>query len=93
MKVLSNVDLDRIEEVFGEDYIKTINENINLIDENVKLLEKLKFDDIEEIFERCPDIFIYNANEFETKINKLIKKLGEKYVEKIEEDISIIKNL
>ena len=93
MKFLNNVDLNSIKEIFGEEYIEMINENIDVIDKNVKIMYELNFDDVEGIFERCPEVFMYNPSEFETKIKDLIEKLGENYVDRIEEDISYIENL
>lgn len=93
MDFLKNININDLEEICGEDYVNTIMKNADLIEKNVKTMKDLKFTDIEGIFERCPDIFLYFPNDFKTKIKALIEKLGDNYVEKIELDISNIESL
>lgn len=88
-----SINLENMEKIYGNEIVDTINSNIDIIQSNVKKMQALGFYDIEGLLERCVDVFLYFPNDFEYKINKLIKKLGENYVEKIENDISYLENL
>ena len=61
--------------------------------DNIKYFISLGFEDTEDIFERQVLIFICPKEEFRVKINNLIKKLGNNYIEKIENDISLLDEL
>ena len=53
----------------------------------------LEFNDVEDIFEREILLFLYDHDTFKDKLNKLIYKLGLNYVEKIENDLSLLESL
>lgn len=84
------VDLEKMKEIHGEDVIEAIYDNIDIIERNINVMKKLKFDDIESIFERCPSIFMKFLSNFTEQIENLISELGDDYVEIIQSDISII---
>ena len=88
-----NVDLEKMEEIYGEEIIEIIHNNEDIIEKNINTLKKLGFDDIEGVFERCLEIFMNFPKTFETKIKKIIEDLGQDYAKKIENDISILENI
>jgi len=88
-----NIDFNKINEIYGDDVIVAIKDNIDDIKANISYLEKLKFTDIEDIFERYTLIFIDTPSSFKDKINQLINKLGNDYVDIIENDLSILEEL
>lgn len=87
------MDINKIEEIYGQDIIKEIKENIHDVKENIQYLEQLNFNDIEDIFERYTISFIENPSCFKNKINKLITKIGINYVDTIESDLSLLEEL
>ena len=88
-----NIDFNKINEIYGEDIIVAIKDNIDDVKENISYLEKLRFNDIEDIFERYTLIFIDTPSSFKDKINQLINKLGNDYVNIIENDLSVLEEL
>ncbi len=87
------IDLKAMKEVYGKEIYEIILSNIDIIEKNLKYLRKLKFDDYIGIFERCPLIFTYFPNDFKRKIDGLIEKVGNNYVEIIESNINLIEEL
>ena len=87
------IDLKTMKEVNGEEIYEIILSNIDIIEKNLKYLRDLKFDDYAGKFERCPIIFTYFPKDFKGKIDGLIKKLGDNYVEIIESDVGLIDEL
>ena len=88
-----NINFNKVYEIYGEDVIELIRENVDEVKKNLGYVIRLGFSDVEDIFERYSVIFIYDNNEFVEKINKLINKLGQNYVEIIENDLSILEEL
>ena len=43
------VDLEKMKEIHGEKVIEVIYDNIDIIEKNINVMKKLKFDDIENI--------------------------------------------
>lgn len=87
------IDLEIIEEVYGKSVVSEIVSNKEKVLENLKCLERLNFSDIENIFERVPLLFLSDNNEFKNKMDSLVIKLGQDYVNIIESDLSILENL
>ena len=76
--------------------------NINLLNkklltifcsQNIEYFIALGFDDAIDIFERQVLIFICPNEEFISKVNTLIKKIGINYIDEIENDISLLDEL
>lgn len=88
-----NINFNKIIEIYGEEYIKLINENIDVVIQNLNYLKLLGFQDIEDIFERYTNIFLEDDKDFQDKINKLIARLGRNYVDIIENDLNILEGL
>lgn len=87
------INYDKIIEIYGEELLITILENIKDVEHNINYLNLLGFIDTIDIFERYPYIFIQNEKEFKTKTNKLINKLGYNYVEIIENNLELLEEL
>ena len=87
------IDLNNLKEVYGDEILDIINDNIDIIESNVKTMQELGFDDVEGIFERNIDVFLYFPKDFKEKINNLIQAIGPNYVEIIENDVSYMENL
>ena len=88
-----NIDFDRIEKIYGSSIINSIYLLKDDVIDNIKYFISLGFEDTEDIFERQVLIFICPKEEFRVKINNLIKKLGNNYIEVIENDISLLDEL
>lgn len=83
--------LENIIDTYGEDIKEDILENKDIVLENYNFLQELNIISIDEIFQRYITIFL--DEDFKNKVNKLISNLGEDYIEKIEENISIFDSL
>lgn len=88
-----NININKIEEIYGLDILNLVKENIEDVNKNINYLIYLNFNDVEDIFERYVPIFICSYDEFKNKINKLINKLGNDYVDIIENDLGILEEL
>ncbi len=88
-----NIDFDRIEKIYGSSIINSIALLKDDVIDNIKYFISLGFEDTEDIFERQVLIFICPKEEFRVKISNLIKKLGNNYIEEIENDISLLDEL
>ena len=73
--------------------IEEIRDNLRDVNTNVNYLLKIGFNDVEDIFERYAPIFICSNKNFIEKINNLIKKIGNDYINIIENDLSILEEL
>ena len=89
----SKVELKKMKEVYGSEIYEILLENIEIIEKNLRYLKELKFDDFIGIFERYPIIFTCFPKDFKNKIDCLIKRLGEDYVEIIENDVGLIEEI
>lgn len=87
------INYNKIIEIYGKEYITLIGENINEIIRNLSYLKELGFEDIEDIFERYPFIFIQDNKDFKEKFNRLITKLGFDYVNIIENNLDVLEVL
>ena len=87
------IDFEKIEEIYGSSVIEEIKNNSKDILENIQYLKELKINDIEDIFERYPLIFICDKNEFKNKVDKLISKIGINYVDMLDNDMELWEEL
>ena len=83
----SKINLKNMKEVFGS---RDIWNFIWKYRKKLQYLNELKFDDSIGLLERCPELFINFPKDFKRKIDNLIQKLGEDYVEKIQNDVKTI---
>ena len=88
-----NINIDDLKEIYGDEIVEILNSNIDIIDANIKTMKELGFKDVEGIFEREIDVFLYFPNSFKQKINNLIKNIGPNYVEIIENDVSYLEKM
>ena len=84
-----NVNLEKIREIYGQSTIYDLNDNLDNVIENLSILNKYKFKNIYEMLEMNPYLFLLPSEEFEEKVEKMVKKLGVEYIEKIENNIFI----
>ena len=82
-------DVEKIKEVYGENTIYEMKNHIEDITSNMYFLSSLGFDDVFDILENNPYMFLYTPTVFKEKVNKLIDKLGFDYLEKLGNDISL----
>ncbi len=87
------IDFYKIKEVYGEETIGLILDNLDDVLDNLKYFESLGFTDSLDIFERCVFVFIDEFDCFKDKINKLILTLGVDYIDIIENNIDILEGL
>jgi len=87
------INYNKIVEIYGKDILTLINDNINEIIKNLSYLKELGFQDIEDIFERYPFIFIQDNKIFKDKFNKLITKLGFDYVNIMENNLDVLEEV
>lgn len=87
------INYDKILEIYGQDMLISILENLNDVESNVNYLNSLGYSDTIDIFERYPYIFIQTEKEFKSKINKLKNKIGDNYVEIIENNLELLEEL
>lgn len=83
------IDFEKIEKIYGEDTLIMLKENIEEVKKNMEYLIYLGFDDIEDIFERYTLMFIEDNRDFINKMNRLIRVLGDDYVNKLETNMEI----
>ena len=87
------IDFEKIEEIYGSSIIEEIKNNSKDILENIKYLKELNINDIEDIFERYPLIFICDKKKFKNKVDKLISKIGINYVDMLDNDMELWEEL
>lgn len=88
-----NVNFNDLKEIYGEEILETINENMDIIESNINTMKELGFNDVEGIFERNVDSFLYFPKSFKQKMENLIRQIGTNYVEIIENDVSYMERL
>jgi hypothetical protein len=88
-----NINYSKIDEIYGTDILEQIKNNFDDVSKNVMYLVKLNIEDVDDIFERYAIIFICNNKEYINKVNKLINKLGENYIEILGMDMSLWEEL
>lgn len=82
------IDLEKLEEIYGKSLVKEMHDDIENLIENMRYLNKLEFDDIYDIIEINPYLFLIDNNEFIKRINDLITSLGIEYLQILAEDTS-----
>ena len=87
------INLEKFEEIYGKSLVKEMRDDIENLIENMKYLDKLEFDDIYDIIEVNPYLFLIDNNEFIKRINDLITSLGIEYLQILAEDTSYWGNI
>ena len=88
-----DIDFNKIKEIYGFDVLNACKDNVNDLVKNINYLVKLDFDDVCDVVERFPFIFLDDHEHFKHKINKLIEKLGIDYIDILEENMGIWEEL
>ena len=83
------INYKKILEIHGMDMLDQIKENSKDVVYNMDYLSTLQFNDVIDILERYPEIFICDVKEFKEKINKFVKQLGINYVDLLENDMGL----
>ena len=73
------INLEKLEEIYGKSLVKEMHDDIENLIENMKYLDKLEFDDIYDIIEVNPYLFLIDNNELieKSNIKMLIDKTNE----------------
>lgn len=87
------INLEKLEEIYGKSLVKEMHDDIENLIENMKYLDKLEFDDIYDIIEINPYLFLIDNNEFIKRINNLITSLDIEYLQILAEDTSYWGNI
>ena len=53
------INYDNLKEIYGEEIIETLNDNMDIVEKNIKTMKELGFEDVEGIFERNVETFLY----------------------------------
>ena len=88
-----DIDFNKIEKIYGKSVIESISVLRDDVIKNIEYFMRLGFDDAIDILERQVLIFICSNEEFISKVNTLIKKIGINYIDEIENDISLLDEL
>ncbi len=83
------INFKKIMEVYGTNSIYQFKENIEDLESNINYLLKLGFEDVYDIVELYPYMFLMCEDIFKEKVNALINKLGIEYLDILEEDTTL----
>ncbi len=84
-----NLDIEKLKEIYGENIVVDLHENMDSLVENMNTLISYGFKDPYDMVESNPYIFLTLPETFQEKIEKVIQKLGVNFVEQIEENMSL----
>ena len=82
-------DLERIHKIYGKNIIFEMNENHYELFSNIEYLESLGFSNVFDIVEAYPYSFLIDCSIFQSRVDKLILRLGRHYSKFILEDVSL----
>lgn len=83
------IDIDKILEIYGNSSIYEINDNMDELKANMKYLYDKGIEDVLNIIELYPYMFLQDRNTFKEKTDNLLNKLGVDYIEKLSEDFNL----
>ena len=83
------LDLQKIQEIYGNSAINEIKEDMDSLISNMKYLKEKGFTNIYEIIEQNPYQLLEDEAIFQEKIENIIRILGVEYIEKLEDDMSL----
>ena len=83
------LDVEKIKEIYGNQAIYELKENLEDVIYNMNTLANHGFTDIYDIVEKNPYLFTKPTDIFEEYLEKLIQKLGVNFIEKLENDNSL----
>ena len=83
--------IDDIVDTYGSSIKKDLIDNKETVVDNYNYLKSLNIISVDEIARRYMNLLLDES--FKKKLNNLIMKLGEDYIEKIEEDLSVFDSI
>lgn len=83
--------IDDIVDTYGSSIKKDLIDNKETVMDNYNYLKSLNIISVDEIARRYMNLLLDES--FKKKLNNLIMKLGEDYIEKIEEDLSVFDSI
>ena len=83
------IDLDKIKEIYGDNTIQELKNNLEDVIINIKYLKRKGFNNYFEILEMYPYMFLEPTDIFEDKINNFLDELGVEYIEILSNNISL----
>lgn len=83
------LDLNKIEDIYGTSVIIEIQDNIDSVISNLKYLVSINISDVYEVFNNYPFLFIEDNDIFREKIDTFINRLGINYRELLDNDMSL----
>lgn len=83
------MDLERIQNIFGKSSISEIRNNKEDFLQNIEYMISLGYKDVYELVQLYPYTFLKENQEFREKVEELLDSLGVESFEKISEDTSI----
>jgi len=84
-----NINMERIQEIFGNSMITNIKENQEDFVQNIEYILSLGYKNVNELVELYPHTFLMDSKEFQEKVDNLLASLGVESFEKIEENTEI----
>lgn len=84
-----NLDMDRINEIFGKSMVLNIRDNQEDFIQNIKFVQSLGYKNVYELVELYPETFLLDTAIFQEKVELLLEKLGVESFETIEENMDI----
>ncbi len=89
------IDFNRIEETYGKEVLKSIQDNKEDVFKNIKYFISRGFsaESAIDLFELNAIVFICNNDDFKEKLDRLINKLGDNYIDMVENDFGYLDEL
>ncbi len=84
-----DLNMNRINEIFGKSMINEIKENKEEFIKNIQYVFSLGYKDVYELVELYPETFLMDPTIFKEKVNKLLDSLGVESFEKINENLEL----
>ena len=83
------IDLEKIIEIYGNSSIYEISDNIDELKANMKYLYNLGIEDVLNVIELYPYMFLQERDVFKEKVDELINSLGDNYLEELSNDFNL----
>ncbi len=83
------IDLEKIREIYGNSSIYEISDNIDELKANMKYLYNLGIEDVLNVIELYPYMFLQERDIFKEKVDELINSLGDNYLEELSNDFNL----
>ena len=87
------IDFSKINDIYGKDILYSCGENFDDLVENITILKKLGIENIYEVVERYPLLFLDDSKDFSSKINNFFLHLGTNYKEILENNMTLWEEL